>query len=82
MAPDTETTETAAPEFAGEAERENHVAGLLREKASYAQKAAGLKAKNDADGASYYDGRAGQVDDELKRLGADAKTASARAERR
>jgi hypothetical protein len=78
---DVETVEPA-PEFAGEAERENHVRGLVSEKAAYDKKVEGLKARGDDAQAKYYAGRGEQVAGELKRLGAEAEKPSARAERR
>lgn len=81
MPPETDAPETPA-EFTDEASRENHVRGLIAEKAGYELKSNGAKAASDAAKAELYANRASQVDIELKRLGADARPASARAERR
>jgi alpha-D-ribose 1-methylphosphonate 5-triphosphate synthase subunit PhnI len=80
----TETTETVEtpPEFPTEEHRDAHIVALIREKEGYQAKVAGHDVRGEKDKSAYYATRVGEVDAELNRLGAAAKTARARAETR
>lgn len=69
-------------EFFSDEHKQSHVAGLVRELEAYEAKVTAAETSGDDARKAQYSNRADQVREQLKRLGADAKTGSARAARR
>lgn len=82
MAPQETVVEETSKEFFSDEHRKSYVAGLVREKEGYEARAAAHQSKGEAELAKHIAARAEQVQEQLDRIAGEAKTSSARAQRR